>query len=183
MQAEFSDDSELTGKLKNGDLAAFDRLFHKYSGRLHSFAFRYLRCREEASEIVQSVFLKVWENHKNLKSGSSLKSFLFTIAYNEICTLFRRRINLQRYYDHIRLHKGNISSETEDNINYNSLKERLYQIIRKLPENQKSIFIKSRIEGKPSKVIAYELGLSPGTVDNYISDILRVINEKLTKDI
>lgn len=180
---DFSNDIELVELLQGGDLDAFDILFRKYSGKLYSFAFKYLRCREESSELVQSVFLKLWENHKNLKSESSLKSFLFTIAYNEICSLFRRRVCLQKYFDHVRLHNNGISTETEDDLNCNSLSERLDQIIRKLPERQRSIFLKSRIEGKPSRVIAYELGLSPGTVDNYISKTLRIINEKLTGEV
>lgn len=174
-----SDDTELVKRLQRGDLDAFDILFRKYSGKLYSFAFRYLRCREESSELVQSVFLKLWENHKKLKSGSSLKSFLFTIAYNEICSLFRRRVCLQKYLEHVRLNNSGVTSETEDNIDYNSLRERLDKIIRTLPERERSVFVKSRIEGKPSRVIANELGLSPGTVDNYISKALRIINDIL----
>lgn len=178
-----SPDSQLIDSLQRGELDAFDILFNKYSGKLFSFAYRYLRCREESSELVQSVFLKLWENHKNLKRESSLKSYLFTIAYNEICSLFRRRICLQKYFDHIRLEKNNISNETEENIDCNSMIERLNEIFEQLPERQRSIFLKSRIEGKPSKVIAFELGLSPGTVDNYISKTLRIIDKKLTEEV
>ncbi|MDX9727014.1 MAG: RNA polymerase sigma-70 factor [Bacteroidales bacterium] len=179
---DISDDIELVERLQGGDLAAFDILFRKYSGKIYSFAFKYLRCREESSELVQSVFLKLWENHKNLKKESSLKSYLFTMAYNEICSLFRRRICLQRYFEHIRLEKSHISNETEESIDCNSLIERLSEIFSQLPERQRSIFLKSRIEGKPSKVIAHELGLSPGTVDNYISKTLRVIDDKLAEE-
>lgn len=183
MIAEFSDDSQLIDRLQKGELDAFDILFNKYSVKLFSFAYRYLRCREESSELVQSVFLKLWENHRNLKRESSLKSYLFTIAYNEICSHFRRRICLQKYFDHIRMERSHISNETEENIDCNSLIERLYEIFKQLPERQRSIFLKSRIEGKPSKLIAYELGLSPGTIDNYISKTLRIIDEKLFEEV
>ncbi len=176
---DFSEDTELVEQLQGGDLDAFDNLFRKYSGKLYSFAFKYLRNKDESSELVQTVFLKLWENHKNLRKESSLRSFLFTVAYNEICSLFRRRICLRKYFDHIRLHNTDFSSETEDDIDCNSLRERLDQIIKQLPERQRAIFVKSRIEGKPSRVIAYELGLSPGTVDNYISRTLKLINDKL----
>lgn len=178
-----SDDTELVKRLQGGDLDAFDILFRKYSGKLYSFSFRYLRCREESFELVQSVFFKLWENHKKLKSDSSIKSFLFTIAYNEICSLFRRRVCLQKYFDHVRLNNSGVTSETEDDIDYNSLKERLDKIIWSLPERERSIFVKSRIEGKPSKVIANELGLSPGTVDNYISKTLSIIKDKLKGEV
>jgi len=183
MDPDFPDDSVITDRLQKGELVAFDMLFQRYSAKLYYFAYRYLRCREESSELVQNVFLKLWENHKNLKKEASIRSFMFTIAYNEICTLFRRRICLQKYFDHIRLEKNQISFETEEKIDCNSLIERLDQIIKQLPEKQKSIFIKSRIEGKSSRSIADELGLSSGTIDNYISKILKIINEKLTENI
>jgi RNA polymerase sigma-70 factor (ECF subfamily) len=176
---DFSDDIDLVEQLQGGGLDAFDNLFRKYSGKLYSFAFKYLRNKDESSELVQTVFLKLWENHKNLRKESSLRSFLFTVAYNEICSLFRRRICLRKYFDHIRLNNTDFSSETEDDIDCNSLRERLDKIISQLPERQRAIFVKSRIEGKPSRVIAYELGLSPGTVDNYISRTLKLINDKL----
>lgn len=183
MIEDFSDDIELVDRLKKGDLVAFDILFHKYSKRLYSFAFKYLRSKEESYELVQTVFLKLWENHRSLKRESSLKSFLFTIAYNEICSLFRRRICLQKYIDKTRFQKVDISTETEDDIDCKSLMERVNQIIAQLPDKQRSIFIKSRIEGQSSKAIASELGLSSKTIDNYISKILRVINENLAKEI
>jgi len=179
MFADCSNDVELADRLRKGELAAFDVVFQKYSGRLYSFVYRYLRCAEESSGVVQSVFLKLWENHRNLKKESSLKSYLFTIAYNEICTLFRRRICLQKYFDNFRNQNNYVTSETEDEVNYNMLLDQLDKIIKDLPERHRNIFLKSRIEGKSSKVIAYELGLSPGTVDNYISKTLRIINEKL----
>ncbi len=175
-------DIELSKRLQCGDMDAFDNLFHKYSMKLYSFAFKYLRSNEESSELVQSVFLKLWENHKNLRKEASIQSYLFTIAYNEICSLFRRRVCLQKYLNYIKLHKSIISSETEDDIECNSLRERLDQIIKRLPAKQRSIFLKSRIEGKSSMVIANEMGLSPGTVDNYISKTLKIINEKLTRE-
>ena len=127
---DFSDDIELVEQLQGGGLDAFDNLFRKYSGKLYSFAFKYLRNKDESSELVQTVFLKLWENHKNLRKESSLRSFLFTVAYNEICSLFRRRICLRKYFDHIRLNNTDFSSETEDDIDCNSLRERLDKIIR-----------------------------------------------------
>jgi len=84
-------DIELVEKLQKGDVEAFDLIYDKYSGKLYSFGLKYLRSNSEAEELVQSVFLKVWENYKNLKKESSFKSYLFTIAYNDICKLFRKR--------------------------------------------------------------------------------------------
>jgi RNA polymerase sigma-70 factor (ECF subfamily) len=172
-------DNELVERLQKGDVEAFDLIYEKYSGKLYAFGLKYLRSTAEAEELVQSVFLKVWENYKSLKKESSLKSYLFTIAYNDICKLFRKRNYLQKFIADTLYKNSQSSSETEDGIDYQSVLERVQQIVDKLPERQKTIFLKSRQEGKSTKEIAEEVNLSPGTVDNYISEALKFIRSRL----
>jgi RNA polymerase sigma-70 factor (ECF subfamily) len=175
------DDNKLVERLKKGDVEAFDQLYFKYSGKLYVFGLKYLRSKEEAEELVQSVFLKLWENYKNLIQESSFKSYLFTIAYHDICRLFRKRNFRQKFIEDSLYHSSESSSEIEEAIDYNSVLDHIEQIISKLPERQRTIFLKSRQEGKSTKEIAKEIGLSPGTVDNYISDALKFIRKKLHK--
>jgi RNA polymerase sigma-70 factor (ECF subfamily) len=72
-----------------------------------------------------------------------------------------------------------VSTETEEQINYHFTLEQLNEIIAKLPGRQRTIFLKSRIDGKSNKEIATELGISSGTVDNYISESLKFIRSHL----
>ena len=175
----FPEDSELIESLRKGDVDAFDMVYKKYAQKLYAFSLKYLKSVEEAEGLVQSVFLKVWENQQNLKKETSFKSYLFTIAYNEICNLFRRRKYQQQYAADAKATHPRFSDTSESQINYFSILQQVEIIIAKLPEKQRSVFIKSRIEGKSTKEIASELGLSSGTVDNYISDTLKVIRTKL----
>ncbi len=176
---ELDSDNELIEKLRIGDVEAFDQVYHRYAGKLYAFSLKYLKSKEDAEELVQSVFLKVWENQKNLKKDTSFKSYLFTIAYNEICNLFRKRKYQQNFIDKTMI--GNLvsSRETDDQIEFQFVLEQVDQIIARLPEKQKLIFLKSRQEGKSTKEIAEELGLSRGTVDNYISESLKFIRANL----
>lgn len=176
---ELDTDNELIEKLRIGDVEAFDLVYHRYAGKLYAFSLKYLKSKEEAEELVQSVFLKVWENQKNIKKDTSFKSYLFTIAYNEICNLFRRRKYQQNFFDKSMIGNPEASVETEDQIDFQFVSEQVEQIISRLPEKQKTIFLKSRQEGKSTKEIADELGLSPGTVDNYISESLKFIRTNL----
>jgi RNA polymerase sigma-70 factor (family 1) len=176
------DDTELVENLQKGDVEAFDLLYEKYSVKLYSFGIKYLRSSAEAEELVQSVFLKLWENYKNLKKESSFKSYLFTIAYNDICKLFRKRKYGQKYIDDTLYASFQSSSESEESLDYQSVMERVKQIVDKLPEKQRTIFVKSRQEGKSTKEIAKDVGLSPGTVDNYISDALKFVRRHLNKE-
>jgi len=175
----FPEDIELVLKLQKGDVDAFDIIYKKYAGKLYGFTLKYLKSTDETEELVQSVFLKVWENYKTLKKESSFKSYLFTIAYNEICNTFRRRSHLQKFIGEQLNDSSQTSNETEELIDYNSIRERVEQIVSKLPERQRTIFLKSREEGKSNKEIASELELSSGTVDNYISESLKFIRSNM----
>ena len=175
----FPEDIELVSKLQKGDVEAFDHVYAKYAGKLYGFTFKYLKSAVETEELVQSVFLKVWENHKNLRRESSFKSYLFTIAYNEICNCFKRRTHMQKFVGEQLFDNSQVSIDTDELIDYNSTLLQLNDIISKLPERQRIIFMKSRQEGKTTKEIAVELGLSSGTVDNYISESLKFIRRHL----
>jgi RNA polymerase sigma-70 factor (family 1) len=178
----FTNDIELVKRLRKGDIEAFDMIYEKYSGKLYMFGLKYLRSSDDAKELVQSVFLKVWENHKRLKEELSFKSFLFTIAYNDICKIFRRRNYHQKFILETIIENNEVSLEVDERINFQSILERVQKIISTLPERQKTILFKSREEGKSTKEIAAELNLSPGTVDNYISETIKVIRKKLRSE-
>jgi len=176
---QYPDDIELVERLQTGDIEAFDLVYEKYSGKLYAFGLKYLKSTDEAEELVQSVFLKLWENTNILKKELSFKSYLFTIAYNDICKLYRKRKYNQQFIEeslHDNLH---FSSQTEESIDYHSALAHVRKVIDILPERQRIIFEKSRFEGKSTKEISEEMGLSPGTIDNYISKSLKFIRSNI----
>jgi RNA polymerase sigma-70 factor (family 1) len=175
-------DDELVEGLQKGDVNSFDLLYDRYSGKIYSFGFKYLRSSEEAEELVQSVFLRLWENYRILKKELSFKSYLFSIAYNDICKLFRKRNYQKKFIEETMNKESLFSTGTEDGINYDSLLEQVQKIVDKLPEKQRIIFIKSRMEGKSTKEIANEIHLSPGTIDNYISEALKFIRHHIKEE-
>jgi RNA polymerase sigma-70 factor (family 1) len=179
---EIPDEIELIRRLQKGDVDAFDMIYTKYSGKLYAFGVKYLRSTAESEELVQSVFLKLWENQKSLRIDTSFKSFLFTIAYNDICKLFRKRNYHQQFIKETLYENSQTSFSMEESVEYKSVLARVEKIINILPKRQKEIFLKSRMEGKSTKEIADEIGLSPGTVDNYISESLRFIRSRLKNE-
>lgn len=172
-------DDELVEKLRKGDIEAFDAVFEKYGNRLFGFALKYLKSKEEAEELVQDVFLKIWENRKKLMKDSSLKSYLFTISYHNICKIFRKKQLQGKLRDEIGL-VSDISVDAEEQINYAFTLEQIEQLIGQLPPKQKLIFLKSRKEGKSTREIAEELHLAPGTVDNHISATLKFLRKHIS---
>lgn len=172
----------LVERLKKGDIKAFDLIYEKYSGKLYAFGYKYLRSEFEAEELVQSVFLKIWENRNILKEESSFKSYMFTIAYHDICKFFRIRNYFQKFITDTLAENSHSSVETEHEIDYRSVMERILQFIEMIPDRRRIIFLKSFQEGKSSKEIAIEENLSPGTVDNYISESVKFIRKRLFQE-
>lgn len=174
-------DYVLVEKLRKGELEAFDAIFEKYGDRLFGFAMKYLKSKEETEELVQDVFLKVWENRKKLKKDSSLKSYLFTISYHDICKFFRKKHLQGKLKEEIGL-ASDISVDPEEQIDYHSTLEQIEKLIDKLPPKQKVIFEKSRKEGKSTHEIAAEMKLAAGTVDNHISAAIKFLRKHISKD-
>jgi RNA polymerase sigma-70 factor (ECF subfamily) len=178
---EHTSDFELVEKLQNGDLEAFDDIFKKYGDRLFGFALSYLKSKEETEGLVQDVFLKIWENRKSLKKESSLKSYLFTIAYHNMCKVFRKK----QIHEKFLVENGfaeNATINLEEQLEYKATLERVERLINKLPEKQKVIFNKSRQEGKSTREIAEEMNLAPGTIDNNISAAIKFLRKHISEN-
>ncbi len=173
------DEMELVRHLRGGDVEAFDRIYEKYAGRLYSFGLRYLHSPEDAEELVQSVFLKLWETRESLIVAAPVKSFLFTIAYNRICNIFRKKRYHREFLTEALKSGTQFSDDLEASIEIRSFLDRVYELVDKLPEKQRIAFLKSRREGKSTREIADELGLSSGSVDNYNSETMRYVRSHM----
>jgi RNA polymerase sigma-70 factor (ECF subfamily) len=173
-------ESKLVHNLSKGNLLAFNTLYKFYSGRLYRFALGYLKSEEEAEELVQEVFTKIWEKRANLKEELSFKSFLFTIAFNIIRKHFRTKVYLSEYFKTGK--SDDIDIQTSQKITYDSLYQYISELVNRLPNRRKEIFIKSRFEGHSVKEIAEELQISHKTVENQLTAALKFIRTNLNSE-
>jgi len=180
--AEKRDDNGLVQLLQKGNVAAFDSLFEVYSPKLFGFALKYFKNESDAEELVQEVFVKVWENRQTLKSELSFKSYLFTIALNQIRKHFNKKATSLRYLDSLQNEPEFSENQAINDDNYESALLQINQIIEQIPPRRREIFMKSKLEGKSSKEIASELNISAGTVDNQVSEALRFIRSHLKSE-
>ncbi len=172
----------MVGLLQKGNVAAFDSLFEVFSPKLYGFALKYFKNESDAEELVQEVFVKVWENHQKIHSTSSFRSYLFTIALNQIRKYFNKRAISLRYLESLQ-HGPEMSDHQPDyEDNYESSLHKINLIIEQMPPRRREIFVKSKIEGKSSKEIAAELNISSGTVDNHVSEALRFVRSHLNNE-
>jgi RNA polymerase sigma-70 factor (family 1) len=174
------EESLLVKNLSKGNLLAFNTLYKEYSGRLYRFAYGYLKSEEEAEELVQEVFTRIWEKRADLKEELSFKSFLFTIAFNIIRKHFRTKVQLSEYF---RSGLGDDTDiQTAQQVSYDSLYKYITDLVDKLPARRREVFIKSRFDGLSIKEIADELNISHKTVENQLTEALKFIRTNLNQE-
>jgi RNA polymerase sigma-70 factor (family 1) len=169
----------LLGKLKDDDQSAFTILFTKYYSDLVRFSYRYTRNLNASEEIVQEVFLKLWENRPSLDVHTSLRSFLIKAVQNRSIDSLRH-INITHKYASDVLENATISgNETENYILYSELVTNFNQAMDKIPAAYAEVFRMSRIETLNYQEIAEKLGVSVRTVEVRISKALSLLREEL----
>jgi len=168
--------------LKQGDVKAFDDLFKKYSSRLYNFSVKYLKSTEEAEEVVQEVFLYIWDKREGLRPDNSFNAYIFTIAYNIIKKYFIKKSRDNAYKDDLIYTLLQQENNLDKVIDYKFLLEKVELIINSLPNRRKEIFIKRKYDGLSVKQIADELGISPNTVENQLASARKQILNELQKE-
>jgi len=172
----------LVAKLKNDQADAFDLLFHKYSDKLFRFAFSLLKNEEDANEIVQETFFRIWEKRNNIDSSKSFKSFLFSVSYHLIIDQLRERLKDQEFRNSLQKHFSEQTNFQQNQIDYITLETEINTAVDELPEKRKQIYRLSRDKGFTHKEIAGQLGITPKTVENQINLALKHIKTRLGKD-
>lgn len=124
--------------IQKNDRVAFYNIYERYSKRLYGFVLRYTKQKEDAEEIVQEVFVKIWESRNKTDAYSSFEPFLFTIAYNTTISLLRKRTNENKYLEHLKsLQQCTNSPDLIDEIQFNELNDRVQSLLNELtPRHQ-----------------------------------------------
>lgn len=170
---------QFINSLKKGDVEAFQALIAEYQSRLYNFAFSLTKSKYISEEIFQEVFIKIWVNRHNLNSDLNLNAYIFKIAKNLILNHLRKVANQDSLKENLWNNITQVHSNTEESI---VLKDYLHiteQIIQKLPEQKKNIFILSKFEGKTNEEIAVQLGIKQKTVKNHLWKSTQFIKEQL----
>jgi len=171
---------QLALRVKQGDEQAFELLFRKYYVRLCSFANKFLNDPEEAREIVQEVFLKIWEGRDDIDPEDSLKSYLFKITQNLCLNKLRKSKVESRYLEILK----EVYIEHSEFSNYEpllvqELDNTINAAISTIPPKCKRVFELSRIDGLKYNEIAGVLNISVKTVEAQMSKALNILRVEL----
>lgn len=171
-------DNEIICGLKAGDESAYKQLFDHYYLLLSAFANKYVNDLDEAKEIVQDLFVHLFEIRNSLIVTTSLKSYLYQSVRNR-CLNHIRYIELQeKILENMEEEESSATIE-EDKIAETELEYRIFQIVSELPLQCQRIFKMSRVEGKHNREIALILNLSIRTVETQISKAIKILRSNL----
>jgi len=174
-------ETRLLKGLKRSDHDSFRELFDLYSGPLYRFSLSYLKSKEAAEDVVQEVFIKIWDKRKDIDTGKSFQSYLFTIALNSVRKYFNKLAEANQLKHEIIIALSENPSVFDDQENFEDYLRKLDNLIQKLPEKRKAIFTGKKLEGKSQKELAEEFGISTKTVEYHITEAMKFIKEEFEK--
>lgn len=165
--------------IKQGDReSAFQELFYRYQDRVYSYAMKILHTKEVSEEVLQDVFVKVWNYRKQIDENKPFSPLLFKIARNTILNALKlQKTHLQLSEETV----GNLIFHLcpEDDLIWKQYVAILNQALSTLPERCREIFQKSRFEGLSYEEIAQEMGISKDTVRLQIIKSLKLLRKYL----
>lgn len=166
-------------RLADGNPTAIEELFNHYYPRLFHFSKSFLKLEEGIDDILQEVFIKIWQNRKNIKTTHTFNAFIFTITRNLLLNELRSRLNNQKIKDKYSKLAIPIEYSFMEQSEFHDLKEKVERAINELPVRQKEIFTLSRINGFSHKEIAEKLNITIKAVEFHIAKATVLLRKKL----
>jgi len=161
-------DETLTYLIKTGIKDAFRELFERYASQIYCFSLKYLKNEEDAQELVQDVFMKIWEKREILDKSKNIRSFVFTVAVNTIYDTIRRKNIENSFLDFAKNNFDYQSESTWHEVIMNEMYARVEDCVQRLPEQQRKVFVLSRQKGLSNNEISQKLNISKRTVENQL---------------
>ena len=158
--------------------SAFELFFKENYDSLCRFAVTYTKDPNDAEEVVQNSFVKLWENRSSIELGSSPKAYLFSMIRNA-CLNQIKHISIREEYKQYNEQFTQQNAEIEEQIDANTLKEKINVAIHNMPPQRKRIFEMSRFEGLKYKEIAAHLDISIKTVENHMGSAMKYLRVEL----
>ena len=170
-------DEELLKRLRNRDTEAFRYLYETYFSKLVLFAESYVYDEEEAKDLVQDLFCRLWDHASSLEVKTSLKAYLLTSLRNRCLNVLRDRKIRDEHND--KLYEAQVFSGTEDVDLDEEVVEKLHAALDSLPDKCKEIILLKIVDEKTNKEIARQLSLAETTVKTQVQRAYRMLRDKM----
>ena len=160
--------------LMSGDVSAFERIYASHYEKLCCYLLNYTSDKAKIEDVAQDTFMGLWSQRKEINITTSLKSYLYRVAYNKLMDTYRKgkRKNemLSSYYHTAVMRAVNIDDDLK-----NKRLEKLETCIDDLPSKCKKVFMANKISGKKYSQVAIDMDISIKTVEGHISKAYKLI--------
>lgn len=181
LQSVVLSEQEIISAIREGNERIFEETFRKYYQSLCNYANSILKEMDEAEEVVQNLFLSIWEKRSNLEINISLKSYLYRAVHNHCLNRIKHLKVKEEYHQYAVNFYDSSYESVSQTVMKNELETKIEEAIRKLPEQCRLIFRMSRFEELKYHEIAEQLELSPKTVENQIGKALKILRVELAE--
>lgn len=174
------DDLELFAFFKAGDERAFCEIYERYWGVLYRHTLRLLKDEDTAEDVVQEVFVNLWDKARELDISLSISSYLYASVRNRVLNVIQKEKHQEKYINSFAKFLNNSEATTDHRLREQMLKERIETAVHLLPRKMKNIFEMSRVRQLSYKEIAQELNISDKTVKKQVSNAIKILRLKLS---
>src|SRR5512133_3717834 len=158
-------DTEIIGRIRNGDVGQFESLFRSSYVSLVRYAKTLIKDHDAAEEIVQDLFVRIWQDKEKLNIESSLNGYLFRAVHNR-CLHYIEHLKVVEKYTGSQMTRDQEFADTPAEVyQYIELQDRIARVLENLPERCGRIFCMNRFDGLKYAEIALQLGISVKTVE------------------
>lgn len=165
--------------LSKRDEAAFEQVFKTHYKNLHAYAFTILRDEDEAEEIVQQIFFKLWDRSEHLSFSGPVAAYLYRAVHNESLNFLKHQKVKAGHQLRVAYSMKNKSEQAQPKMIRKELENKFREALNELPEQCRTVFQLSRFEEMKYKEIADKLDISVKTVENHMGKALKFLRTKL----
>jgi RNA polymerase sigma-70 factor (ECF subfamily) len=178
------EDLELVRRFKNGDESAFDQLVRNHRPRIFAVLYRLVRNREDANDLSQDVFIRVFRSLSKFREESRLSTWLYRIAVNLAFNHLRRRRRVAQSRVEVPVDEETMlelptQSTPQGDFHQSELRQAIRTAVESLPERQRAVFVLRQYDGLKNQEIAQVLGCAAGTVKAHYFFAVRRLQQHL----
>jgi RNA polymerase sigma-70 factor (family 1) len=186
MAANFSGDIELWRQVKQGDRFAYDQLYHLYASPIFAMVYKHIPNRADAEDILQDVFIDLWDKRLDISIENSLFNYLYTMARNRTLRYIKKtaarpeslELLQQLMHEHeMPMVLQDVYSESE----IRHIESKISNEVDELPEQMKKVYQLNQDSGMSISQIAELLLISPNTVKNHLSKVRKRLRHTVSK--
>jgi RNA polymerase sigma-70 factor (ECF subfamily) len=175
---EFSDE-KLFELFKQGDDNAYKLIYDRFTPLLYVHGYKFLRDHDEVKDVIQDLFMSIWNKRNEIQLSSSLSAYLCSAAKNRILDRIAYHNVRSRYEESLQRFIDEAHWVTDQKVRENELRQLIEQEIKVLPAKMREVFELSRRDDLSYKQIAKQLDISDKTVKKHVSTAMKVLRIKL----